>query len=414
MNITDVTAVYSKHINNPYITFLDRMGLLINVESAEGALVIDASGKKYVDCIAGYGNCFVGHNPRKVIEAVVTELRSPRPFNLPFIQEVQARLAERLATDTPGDLECSFVVNSGSEAIETALKLARLATGKSGIICTTGSWHGFTFGCLSISEPSMCRQFRPFLEGVSHVPYGNISAIEAALNDQIGCVIVEPIQAENGAVVPPTGYLKSLQELCTKRGVVLIFDEAKTGIAKTGRLFCCEYEDAVPDILVCGKALGGGVMPVGAVVARRSMWGKFGFSFPMSSSSGAGNAPASAAALAVLEMVSADQLCERAERQGKRMMLGLQSIVAENQGKVCGISGRGLLIGIETVHPKIASELVIQCAHRGVLVMTAFCDRTKILIEPPACISDEQVDAVINAIADALPSCLLHEFKQPS
>jgi putrescine aminotransferase len=151
------------------------------------------------------------------------------------------------------------------------LKLARLATGKSGIICTAGSWHGFTFGCLSISEQSMCRQFRPLLEGVSHVPYGNVAAIELALSDRVGCVIVEPIQSENGAVVPPTGYLKSLQELCAKRGVVLIFDEAKTGIAKTGRLFCCEYEGAVPDILVCGKALGGGVMPVGAVVARRTV-----------------------------------------------------------------------------------------------------------------------------------------------
>lgn len=405
MNITDVTAAYSKHISNPYIAFLSRMGLLINVASAEGALVVDSSGKSYIDCIAGYGNCVLGHNPRSVIEAVVAELRSPRPFNLPFVHEIQARLAERLAADAPGDLECSFMVNSGSEAVETALKLARLATGKSGIICTTGSWHGFTFGCLSISEQSMCRQFRPMLEGVSHVPYGNVAAIEAALSDRVGCVIVEPIQSENGAVVPPAGYLKSLQELCAKRGVVLIFDEAKTGIAKTGRLFCCEYEGAVPDILVCGKALGGGVMPVGAVVARRTVWGKFGFSFPMSSSSGAGNAPACAAALSALEMVSSDRLCERAEQQGNRLMTGLQSVAAEAEGKICGISGRGLLIGIEAAHSKIASELVIQCARRGVLVMTAFCDRTKILIEPPACISDEQADAVIHTIADALPSC---------
>lgn len=405
MNVTDVTAAYSKHISNPYIGFLNRMGLLINVASAEGALVVDSNGNSYIDCIAGYGNCVLGHNPQPVIEAVVAELRSPRPFNLPFIHAIQARLAERLAADTPGDLECSFIVNSGSEAVETALKLARLATGKSGIICTTGSWHGFTFGCLSISEQSMCRQFRPMLEGVSHVPYGSIAAIEAALSEQVGCVIVEPIQSENGAVVPPTGYLKSLQELCAKRGVVLIFDEVKTGIAKTGKLFCCEYEDAVPDILVCGKALGGGVMPIGAIVARRAVWGRFGFSFPMSSSSGAGNAPACAAAFATLELASSDRLCERAERQGNRLMAGLQSVNAGADGKICGISGKGLLVGIEAAHPKIASDLVVQCARRGALVMTAFCDRTKILIEPPVSISDEQVDAVVHAIADALPHC---------
>ena len=406
MNITEVSSAYSKHISNPYVAFLNRMGLLLNVASAEGALVIDSSGKSYIDCVAGYGNCVLGHNPPSVIEAVVAELRSARPFNLPFIQEVQARLAERLAAATPGDLECSFIVNSGSEAVETALKLARLATGKSGIVCTTGSWHGFTFGCMSISEQSMCRQFRPLLEGVSHTPYGNIEAIEMAINDQTGCVIVEPIQSENGAVVPPAGYLKSLQELCTKRGVVLIFDEAKTGIAKTGRMFCCEYDGAVPDILVCGKALGGGVMPVGAVVARRSVWGRFGLSFPMSSSSGAGNAPACAAALAALQLVSSDNMCERAEQQGNRMIQGLQSIIAADKDKISGISGKGLLIGIETAHPKIASELVIQCARRGVIVMTAFCDRTKILIEPPACISDEQVDFVIQAIGDSLPACV--------
>lgn len=406
MNIKDISASYSKHISNPYIAFLNRMGLLIDVASAEGSLIGDSNGNSYIDCIAGYGNCVLGHNPPSVIEAVVAELRSARPFNLPFVHEIQARLAERLAADTPGDLECSFVVNSGSEAVETALKLARLTTGKSGIICTTGSWHGFTFGCLSISEQSMSRQFRPFLEGVTHVPYGNISAIEMAISNQTGCVIVEPIQAENGAVVPPTGYLRSLQELCAKRGVVLIFDEAKTGVAKTGKMFCCEYDDAVPDILVCGKALGGGVMPVGAVVARKSVWGRFGFSFPMSSSSGAGNAPACAAALAALELVRDDHLCERAEQQGNRLMVGLQSIAAEAEDKIKGVSGRGLLIGVETANPKIASELVIQCANRGVLVMTAFCDRTKILIEPPACISSDQIDAVVHVIADALPSCV--------
>lgn len=406
MNPGEISAVYAKHISNPYIAFLNRMGLLIDVAKADGVLVTDSSGKSYIDCIAGYGNCVLGHNPPSVIEAVVAELRSARPFNLPFVQEIQAKLAERLAQDTPGDLECSFMVNSGSEAVETALKLARLATGKSGIVSAAGSWHGFTFGCMSISEQSMCRQFRPMLEGVSHVPYGNIAAVEAALNDRTGCVIVEPIQAENGAVVPPHGYLKALQELCNKRGVVLIFDEAKTGIAKTGRMFCCEYEGAVPDILVCGKALGGGVMPVGAVVARRSVWGKFGLSFPMSSSSGAGNAPASAAAFAALELVRSDNLSARAEQQGNRLTKGLQSIAAEHSEKICGVSGKGLLIGIATTHPKIASELVTQCARRGVLVMTAFCDRTKILIEPPACISDEQVDEVLQVIADGLPSCM--------
>jgi putrescine aminotransferase len=407
MDSNERSSIYARYVSNPYITFLNRMELLIDVDSAEGAIVTSKQGKKYIDCIAGYGNCVVGHNPRQVIEAVVSELRSPRPFNLPFVHEVQSRLAEKLAKETPGDLECSFVVNSGSEAVETALKLARLATGKPGVICTSGSWHGFTFGCLSVSEQSMCRQFRPMLGGVTCVPYGDSSAAEAAIDGQTGCVIVEPIQSENGAVVPPDGYLKSLQEVCEKRGVLLVFDEVKTGIAKTGKMFACEYDLAVPDILVCGKALGGGVMPVGAIVSRRRIWGKFGLSFPMSSSSGAGNAPACAAALATLEMVRKENLCECAERQGNRLMNSLRAIAETVPDKIIALSGRGLLIGVTFPSLKFASAMVSTCARNGVLAMTAFCDRTKILIEPPACISDDQVETVVRVFGEAVKSCVL-------
>lgn len=405
MNFKEHSAIVSKRTSAPYVSFLERMGLLVDVKHAEGAIVEDVSGRRYIDCIAGYGNCVVGHNPGPVIAAVVAELQSFRPFNLPFVHEVQALLAERLAQVTPGDLQCSFVVNSGSEAVESALKLARLATGKSGVVCATGAWHGFTFGCLSISEPSMCRQFRPMLDGVKRVAYGDAEAVDASIDNGIGCVIVEPIQSESGAIVPPAGYLRALKEICTKKNVLLIFDEVKTGIAKTGRLFACEHDDASPDILVCGKALGGGVMPVGAIVARREVWGRFGFSFPMSSSSGAGNAPACAAALATLRMVQERSICEQAERQGRRLMDGLRSIQDRFPESLVGLSGRGLLIGAGFTDQKFATAVVTECARRSVLVMNAFCDRTRILVEPPACISDEQVDAVTEALRDAVSVC---------
>jgi putrescine aminotransferase len=243
------------------------------------------------------------------------------------------------------------------------------------------------------------------LDGIKRVAYGDAAAIEASLDDTIGCVIVEPIQSENGAIVPPQGYLKSLQEICTKKNVLLVFDEVKTGIAKTGRMFACEHDGAVPDVLVCGKALGGGVMPIGAVVARRKVWGRFGLSFPMSSSSGAGNAPACAAALATLKLVCEEKLCEKAERQGGRLMAGLESIKEHYQDKLLGISGRGLLIGLKFADQKFASQMVVECARRLVLVMNAFCDRSKILVEPPACITDEQVDLVVAAIGESLQVC---------
>jgi putrescine aminotransferase len=405
MNFNEYTRLIQRHVNAPNVSFLQRMGLLLDVVHAEGAVVRDAAGREFIDCIAGYGNCVLGHNPKPVVDAVVAELTSARPFNLPFVHEVQALLAERLAKDSPGDLECSFIVNSGSEAVETALKLARLSSGKPGIVCTRGSWHGFSYGCLSISEQSMCRQFKPFLEGVSFVEYGNPDAIESVIDEHTGCVIIEPIQSENGAVVPPSGYLSSVVRICARRGVILIFDEVKTGIAKTGRLFACNYENAVPDILVCGKALGGGVMPVGAVVAKRSLWGKFGFSFPMSSSSGAGNAPACAAALATLRLVESDQICQKAELQGNRLISALGKIQQEVGGVLVNVSGRGLLVSLQFESQKIASEVVAACAKHQVLVMNAFCDRTKILIEPPACISDEQVDAITIAVKESIKEC---------
>jgi putrescine aminotransferase len=402
MNFGQRVDAIARFSNAPYMQFLKRSGIEIDVVSAKNAMISDTAGRHYIDCIAGYGNCVLGHNPRPVVDAVVSELQSSRPFNLPFVHEVQALLAERLAQDSPGELECSFVVNSGSEAVETALKLSRLVTGKPGIVCTVGAWHGFTFGCLSVSEQSMCRQFRPMLDGIKRVAYGNAAAIEASIDDTIGCVIVEPIQAESGAVVPPQGYLKSLREVCTNKNVLLIFDEVKTGIAKTGRMFACEHDGVVPDVLVCGKALGGGVMPIGAVVARRNVWGRFGLSFPMSSSSGAGNAYACAAALATLKMVADEKHCERAERLGERLMAGLKAIQKSFPDRLLETSGRGLLIGLKFEDHKFASQMVVECARRSVLVMNAFCDRSKILVEPPVCITDEQADRVVAVISESL------------
>ena len=215
-------------------------------------------------------------------------------------------------------------------------------------------------------------------------------------------MIIEPIQAESGVVVPPFGYLREIADLCKRRNVVLIFDEIKTGIGKTGRLFACEYEDAVPDILLVGKSLGGGAMPIGAVIAKSRLWSKFGLSFPMSSSSAAGNAPACAAGLATLEVFETGGLCEQAARKGERVLGALRNLTRDFPSIVKGTSGRGLLIALHTDSLRSATRLVASCAKRGVLLMTAFCDRTRILIEPPLIITDEQLDIVLSTLRMAL------------
>lgn len=393
---------YARHVSTQYVEFLRRQGLALDIVRAEGALVYDREGKRYIDGIAGYGNLNVGHNHPRVVEAVVEELRSPRPYNWPFLSDAQTRLAEKLAQVAPGDLSCSLVVNSGSEAVESALKLVRLATGKHRVVSAHGGWHGFTLGALSVSEPSLCRSFAPLLEGVTHVSYGDVGAVEQALDARTGAVIIEPIQAESGAVVPPSGYVREIADLCRRRNVVLILDEIKTGIGKTGRLFACEHENAVPDILLVGKALGGGVMPIGAMVARSGLWSKFGLSFPMSSSSAAGNAPACAAGLATLEVVESERLCAQAARTGARALAAFRELAREFPSIVTGASGRGLLIALHTDGLRSAARIVSGCASRGLLVMTAFCDRTRILFEPPLCITDEQTDFALDVLRQVL------------
>jgi putrescine aminotransferase len=392
---------YKQNVSRPYIDYLRRLGMDFEVVRASGAVVEDQRGRKYIDCIGGYGNVNVGHNHPRVAEAMIHALESGQPFGWPFISDAHVHLTEKLAEVTPAGLECTLVVNTGSEATESALKLARLATGRSEIICCEGGWHGFTLGALSVSEPKMCKSFAPLLPGVRRVPFGDILAAAEAMSPQVAAMIVEPIQAENGGIAAPAGYLRQLADICTAAGVILIFDEIKTGMGKTGRLFACEFDQAEPDVLLLGKSLGGGVMPIGAMVAKRKWWSKFGLSFAMSSSSAAGNRLACAAGLAAIEVIQSENLCANAERQGVRLQEALTRLSSTHSEAVRAVTGRGLLLGLQVANPTLASEITMRCVNHGVLIMPAFLDRARLLIEPPLCISDAQVDEVIGALQKA-------------
>lgn len=398
----DRSEAILRYVNGPYVQFLRRHGMDFDVARAQGACIFDHDGRRFIDCVAGYGNLNIGHNHPHVIEAVAAELRSPRPFNLPFLSDTHARLAETLAAISPGDLECSLTVNSGSEAVDSALKLARLATGRSGIVTARGAWHGFTFGAMSVSDSATLRAFEPLLPDVVAVPFGDAMAASAAISDGTAAVIVEPIQSESGANVPPPGYLRHLADMCHDRGVVLIFDEIKCGLGKTGKLWACEHDGAVPDVLLAGKSLGGGAMPIGSVIARRGLWGRVGFSFPMTSSSGAGNAPACAAALATIEVIQRERLPEKAATSGARIMRALEEIAANHPGVVRGASGAGLLLALHTDGPGSAAAIIRGCVRRGVLVMAAFCCRSRVLIEPPLSISEGEIAMVLNALTESV------------
>lgn len=392
---------YKEHVNRPYADYLQRLGMDFEAVRASGASVEDRNGRKYIDCIGGQGNVNIGHNHPRVAEAMIRALQAGRPFGWPFISEAHAQLVEKLAEVAPAGLERCLIVNSGTEATESALKLARLATGRSGVIACHGGWHGFTLGALSVSEPRVCKIFGPLLPGVRRVPYGDARAASEAISKEIGAMIVEPIQAENGGIMPPAGYLRELEEVCTASGVMLIFDEIKTGMAKTGTMFACEFDQATPDVLLVGKSLGGGMMPIGAIVAKRRWWTKFGLSFPMSSSTYGGNALSCAVGLAAIEVIESENLCANATRQGRRLQEALVGLLSMHSDVVQAVTGRGLLLGLRVASPKLASEITLHCVNHGVLIVPTSLNHSCILIEPPLCISDAQVDEVIWALQQA-------------
>jgi len=397
----DIFDSYARHVSLPYTRFLQRIGMDFEPGTARGAELEDRKGRTFIDCIGGYGNLNVGHNHPRVIEAIARALERQRPVGWPFISEAHAALAEGLVEVAPDGIDRCLIVNSGSEAVDSALKLVRLATGRSGVICCNGAWHGFTMGAMSVSEPEMCRGFEPLLPGVRRVPFGEAVAVEKAMSAEIGAVIVEPIQSESGGVVSPKGYLKRLATVCAEYGAILILDEIKSGMGKTGRMFACEIEQLEPDLLLVGKSLGGGVMPIGAVLAKRKWWAKFGLSFAMTSSSAAGNRLACAAGLATLDIIRSESLIENAENQGRRLMQGLMSLAQLRPELVRSVSGQGLLVGIHTAEQRVAYQITAECVRRGVLVMPAFLDRSCILIEPPLCIDKAQVDEVLRVLHQA-------------
>ena len=390
------TARYARHVSAPYVEFLERRGLALDIVRAAGAFVWDRDGRRYLDCIAGYGNLSVGHNHPRVLDAVVAELRSPRPYNWPYLSEAQTRLAEELARLAPGALDRSLIVSSGSEAVDSALKLVRLATGRHRVISARGAWHGFTLGALGVSEPSLCRSFAPLAEGVTHVPYGDLAALEQAMDERTGALILEPIQGDGGAVVPPAGYVREAAALCRRRNVVLILDEVKTGLGRTGRWFACEHERAVPDVLLLGKALGGGIVPVSAVVATREVLGvlhpgEHGSTF-------GGNPLAAAVGTAVIELLETGDFQRRAAELGEVLRAGLSALVGRG---VVGFRARGLWAGVD-VDPAIGTgrEISERLMRKGFLVKDTH--GSTIRLAPPLTITQEELESALTALEKVL------------
>jgi putrescine aminotransferase len=401
--IRDTLERYQRYIN-PGLARLYRFGGADTVEwEAEGCFVWDAHGRAYIDCACGPAIFNIGHRHPRVLAAVREQLdRIPMSVRT-MPSAPQAELAERLGRQSPGDLQYSFFCNSGAEAVEGALKLARLATGRPGIVAMRDAFHGKTFGALSATGREHYRRpFEPLVPGFSHVPFGDLPALEAAVGPDTAAVILEPIQGEAGVVVPPPGYLRAVRELCDRRGVLMIADEIQTGLGRTGRLFCVEHEDVTPDIMTLAKALGGGVMPIGAFIARPRLWEEFRRDPYVHSSTFGGNPLACRAAIATLDVLVEEGLAARAEELGARFLERLRAVQARHPAIIRAVRGRGLMIGVEFTHGDYALLVSAEAGRRGVITFYTLNKPEVIRIEPPLVITADLIDRATDGIEGAV------------
>ncbi|MCB1219772.1 MAG: aspartate aminotransferase family protein [Planctomycetales bacterium] len=406
---------YMEHVNSGLLSLLGFMGLDSAELEAEGWHVRTGDGREFIDCVAAYGSYNFGHRNPAVVSAVKQQLdRMPMSSKL-LLNPVQARLAHRLAEITPGELKYSFISNSGTEAVEAAIKLARLRTGKPDIISAKNAYHGKTLGSLSSTHREHFQSpFRPLIANFGVVPFGDLEALDAAISETTAAVMLEPVQGEGGIRVPPAGYLTGVREITKKHGVLLILDEVQTGMGRTGRNFACEREGVVPDILVLAKSLGGGVMPIGATIGTEYVWELFQENPLVHTSTFGGNELACAAACAALDLLEQGGYAEQAEKNGAYFLEALKKLQADFPDVLAEVRGQGMMIGIDCVSKDICELMIASVIEEKVFIAFALNNPEVLRIEPPLHMPPEVIDVVITRLHKACESTrmILEQFSQ--
>ncbi len=401
--VDETIEKYRKYVNPGLANLMDFVGFHAVEWSGHGVYVRDTAGDDYLDFLGGYGVFALGHSNPAVVKAVQEQAGRMALSSRVLFNRLQADLAEKLAEITPGNLQYSFFCNSGTEAVEGALKLARLATGKTGIIGTIGGFHGKTYGGLSASGRDVYKTpFNPMIPHFIHAPFGDIKILESLIDDETAAVIIEPIQGENGVIVPKDDYLPAVRKLCDEKDILLIIDEVQTGFGRTGKMFACEHWGIVPDIMTIAKALGGGVMPIGAFTASEKIWKVFEPNPLLHSSTFGGNELACAAALVTIDEILNNKLSENAEITGEYLINGLYEIAEKYPGTITAVRGKGLLIGVEFTDRDIAALVIAGFAQQKILAAYTLNNPCVIRFEPPLIIKNEHIDIVLTAFDYAI------------
>jgi putrescine aminotransferase len=399
----EIKELYMEHINPSLMRLIAFMGYDTIEDHSRGAHVWDNLGSDFLDCLGGFGVFSLGHSHPKVIAAVKAQLDKMPLSSRLLLNEPMARLAKKLAEISPGRLKYSFICNSGTEATEGALKIARLKTGKHGIIYTDRAYHGKTMGSLSVTgKESFQKPFRPLIPGTRMVPFGDAEALEKAIDDDTACFVVEPMQGEGGIHIPSDDYLPRVQEICRRKNVLLIVDEVQTGLGRTGKLFACNHWGIEPDIMTLAKALGGGIMPIGAILGTEEVWQVFENDPLIHTSTFGGNPLACAAALAALEVIIEEDLPAKSARAGEMLLSGLNELRGEYPALITDVRGRGCFIGVEFTDSDIGGLMISSLAARKILVAFALNAPKVLRVEPPLAIGPADIERLIAAFRESV------------
>jgi LysW-gamma-L-lysine/LysW-L-ornithine aminotransferase len=365
------------------------------LKKGKGALIWDINGKEYVDCTSSYGVALLGHCHPKVVAAVQAQAEQLISCHSSFYNEKRAEFIQKLVQIMPKGLDKAFLSNSGAEAVECSIKLARKATGKPEIIALMGGYHGKTLGALSATWDKKYREpFQPLIPEIKHVAPDNPEKLREAITEKTAAILMEPIRGEGGVRVPPDDYLQAARQICDEKGVLLIFDEIQTSFGRTGKLFGCQNWDVTPDVICLAKPFAGG-LPIGITVAKENVMSTF--KLGEHSTTFSGSPLVCAAGCAAIDVLLEEKLAERAMEMGKYFKAQLEKL-QRNHKNVKEVRGLGLMLGMELRHDVF--NVILNALGKGVLVLDA--GRTVVRLLPPLVIEKMQIDKTILVLDEAL------------
>ncbi|MGG7149924.1 putrescine aminotransferase [Clostridium neonatale] len=379
--------------------------------SDEGAYCSGLYGEKFIDCLGGFGIYTCGHRNEEILDVVKAQLDHQALHSQELLDPLRGYLAKAVADITPGDLEYCFFTNGGAEAVEMALKLARIATGGRWYISTVGAFHGKSMGAISMGGKSTYRvPYTPMVQQVQHVEYGNAEDMRKAIRnlhavgEKVAAVILEPIQGEAGIIVPPEGYLKEVREICDEYGLALIFDEIQTGMGRTGTMWRCEAEGVTPDIMTFGKAFGGGILPITGIICRPKMWTQELVDNPwlLGSPTFGGNPVCCSAAIATIKYMLENDVPGMCKEKGEYLKEGLEKLREKYPTVIDDVRGTGLMLAVEFCTSDVGYSVAKGMFARGVMTAGTLVNAKCVRFEPAAVISKEDMDSVIERMDAAL------------